>query len=140
MQGSPGWIHSGTDFFLTDAGLVGSETTISGFSGFDEKGVPEFVRMRRATQDAATIDEWCKVMREGNNGGYANGWLIGDVKTEEIARLELGLKHVGFERTKDGTSSGRTSPKTCRSGGWRRTRTRPTSASPTWPGGSGGSS
>ena len=102
MQGSPGWIHSGTDFFLTDAGLVGSETTISGFSGFDEKGVPEFVRMRRATQDAATIDEWCKVMREGNNGGYANGWLIGDVKTGEIARLELGLKHVGFERTKDG--------------------------------------
>ena len=102
MQGSPGWIHSGTDFFVTDAGLVGSETTISGFKGFDEKGVPEFVRMRRATQDAATIDEWCAIMRKGNNGGYANGWLIGDVKTGEIARLELGLKHVGFERTKDG--------------------------------------
>ena len=29
-------------------------------------------------------------MRKGNNGGYANGWLIGDVKTGEIARLELG--------------------------------------------------
>ena len=41
-------------------------------------------------------------MRKGNNGGYANAWLIGDVKTREIARLELGLKHVGFERTKDG--------------------------------------
>ena len=49
-------MHSGTDFFLTDAGLVGSETTISGFSGFDGEDVPEFVRMHQATQDAATID------------------------------------------------------------------------------------
>jgi hypothetical protein len=102
MQASPGWIHSGTDFFITDAGIVGAETTIGGFSGFDDTGIPEFVRMRRATQDASTLDEWCAIMEEGNNGGYANAWLIGDTKTNEIARLELGLKHVGFERTKDG--------------------------------------
>jgi hypothetical protein len=102
MQTQPGWIHSGTDFFLTDAGIVGSETTIGGFDGFSEKGVPEFARMRRATQDADGIDSWCAVMRSGNNGGYANAWLLGDVKTGEIARLELGLKYVGFERTKDG--------------------------------------
>ena len=102
MQGSPGWVHSGTDFFITDAGLIGSETTIDGFSGFDMSGIPEFVRMRRATQDASSIDEWCAIMRNGNNGGYANAWLIGDVKTNEIARLELGLKYVAFERTKDG--------------------------------------
>jgi hypothetical protein len=102
MQASPGWVHSGTDFFITDAGLIGSETTIDGFSGFDEHGVPEFVRMRRATQDASSIDEWCAIMRTGNNGGYANAWLIGDTKTNEIARLELGLKYVGFDRTRDG--------------------------------------
>ncbi len=102
MQTQPGWIHSGTDFFVTDAGLVGSETTIGGFSGFSEAGVPEFARMRRATQDADGIDAWCAIMRKGNNGGYANAWLLGDVKTGEIARLELGLKYVGFERTKDG--------------------------------------
>ena len=60
------------------------------------------VRMRRATQDASNIDEWCAIMRKGNNGGYANAWLVGDVNTNEIARLELGLKYVGFERTKDG--------------------------------------
>ncbi len=101
-QGSPGWIHSGTDFFITDAGLVGSETTIGGFKGFDRGGIPEFVRMRRATQDASSIDEWCDIMRKGNNGGYANAWLIGDVRTNEIARLELGLKHTALERTKDG--------------------------------------
>jgi hypothetical protein len=102
MQGTPGWIHSGTDFFITDGGLVGSETTIGGFSGFDEHGIPEFVRMRRATQLASSIDEWCAIMRDGNNGGYANAWLIGDVKTNEIARLELGLRYIGFERTKNG--------------------------------------
>jgi hypothetical protein len=102
MQTQPGWIHSGTDFFITDAGLVGSETTIGGFSGFTEAGIPEFVRMRRATQDADGIDGWCAAMRKGNNGGYANAWLLGDTKTGEIARLELGLKYVGFERTKDG--------------------------------------
>ena len=102
MQSVAGLIHSQTDFFITDAGLVGSETTIGGFFPFDEKGIPEFTRMRRATQYASTIDEWCEIMKTGNNGGYANAWLIGDINTNEIARLELGLKHVGFEKKKDG--------------------------------------
>jgi hypothetical protein len=102
MQSSPGLIHSGSDFFITDAGLVGSETTIDGFFPFDEKGVPEFSRMRHATQYADSIEDWCAMMKEGNNGGYANAWLIGDIKTNEIARLELGLKNIGFEKKKDG--------------------------------------
>ena len=102
MQTQPGFIHSGTDFFITGGGLVGSETTIGGFHHFSEKGIPEFIRMRRATQDATNIDQWCALMRKGNNGGYANAWLIGDVNSGEIARLELGLKYTGFERTNDG--------------------------------------
>jgi len=106
MQTSPGWIHSGTDFFITSGGIVGAETTIGSFDGFDESGVPEFVRMRRASQDASSIDGWCAIMRKGNNGGYANAWLVGDIKTNEIARLELGLKCVGFERTMDGYYTG----------------------------------
>ena len=105
-QTNPGWIHSGTDFFITDAGLVGSETTIGNFEGFDTNGVPEFARMRRATQDAKSIDEWCQIMRRGNNGGYANSWLLGDINSREIARLELGLKNVGFERKRDGYFTG----------------------------------
>jgi len=106
MQTAPGWVHSGTDFFVTDAGLVGAETTIGGFELFDEQGIPEFVRMRRAMQDASSLDEWCAIMRKGNNGGYASAWLIGDVSTGEIARLELGLKQIGFERTRDGYFTG----------------------------------
>jgi hypothetical protein len=101
-QTTPGWIHSGTDFFITDAGLVGSETTIGDFESFDTNGIPEFVRMRRATQDAGSIDVWCELMKRGNNGGYANAWLLGDINTKEIARLELGLKYVGYEKKKDG--------------------------------------
>jgi hypothetical protein len=101
-QTSPGWIHSGTDFFITDAGLVGSETTIGSFEGFDTNGIPEFARMRRATQDANSIENWCETMKRGNNGGYANAWLIGDVHSKEIARLELGLKYIGYEKKKDG--------------------------------------
>lgn len=102
MQSFAGFIHSGTDFFVTSAGLVGSETTIGGFFPFDEKGVPEFSRMRHATQYASNIVEWCEIMKKGNNGRYANAWLIGDIKTNEIARLELGLKYTGFEKKKDG--------------------------------------
>jgi hypothetical protein len=33
-------------------------------------------------------------MNIGNNGGYANDWLLGDRKTGEIARFEQGLKHT----------------------------------------------
>ena len=101
-QTSPGWIHSGTDFFLTSAGIAGSETTIGDFEGFETNGIPEFVRMRRATQDASSLDEWCGIMKHDNNGGYANAWLLGDANTREIARLELGLKYSSWEKKGDG--------------------------------------
>ena len=102
MQTYPGYIHSGTDFFITDAGLIGAETTMGKFLSYDKSGVPEFSRMREATQYASSIDEWCAIMKKGNNGGVANALLIGDINTNEIARLELGLKYVGFERKSDG--------------------------------------
>ena len=53
-------------------------------------------------QYAASIDDFARIMRDGNNGGYANAWLVADTNTDEIARLELGLKNVTLERTKDG--------------------------------------
>ena len=105
-QTVPGWIHSGMDFFITDAGLVGSETTIGSFEGFETNGAPEFIRMRRATQDADSIDQWCSIMRRENNGGYANAWLLGDINSREIARLELGLKQVALEKKRDGWFTG----------------------------------
>lgn len=102
MDGVPGLIHSADDFGINDAGLMITETTISGFHGFNNNGVPEFARARRAMQYSESIDDFARIMEEGNNGGYANAWLVGDRKSNEIARLELGLKYVTLERTKDG--------------------------------------
>jgi hypothetical protein len=102
MDGMPGLIHSGDDFGINSAGMMITETTISGFAGFDATGVPEFVRARKAMQYAASIDDFDRIMRDGNNGGYANNWLVADRNTGEIADLELGLRNVHLERTRDG--------------------------------------
>jgi hypothetical protein len=106
MDGYPGIITSNDDFGVNSAGLAVTETTITQFNGFDPNGIPEFVRSRKAMQYASSIDEYAKIMREGNNGGYANDWLIADNKTGEIAQLELGLKHTKLWRTKDGYFAG----------------------------------
>ncbi len=102
MDGMPGLIHSGDDFGLNSAGIVITETTISEFSGFDPNAVPEFVRARKAMQYSESIDDFARIMKEGNNGGYANNWLVADRKNSEVASLELGLKNVILKRTKDG--------------------------------------
>jgi len=105
-QAFPGWIFGGTDFWINSAGLVVVETTMSGFQGFDPNGIPEFHRIRKALQYAESIDSFVEIMIEGNNGGYANDWLIGDTKTGEIARLELALKNPRLWRTFDGYYTG----------------------------------
>ena len=102
MDGLPGFIHSGDDFVVNSAGIVITETTIGHFSGYDPNGIPEFVRARKAAQYASSIDDFARIMKEGNNGGYANNWLLADIKTNEIASLELGLKNVTLERKTDG--------------------------------------
>lgn len=102
MDGLPGVIHSADDFGVNASGIMITETTISDFHGYDFKGIPEFVRARQAMQYATSIDEFAKIMETGNNGGYANDWLVADRKTNEIASLELGLKNVTLQRSKDG--------------------------------------
>ena len=102
MDGFPGVITSDDDFGVNDTGIMVTETTITQFSGFDANGKPEFARSRKAMQYAASIDDYVRIMLDGNNGGYANDWLLGDNKTGEIAQLELGLKHHRLWRTKDG--------------------------------------
>jgi hypothetical protein len=106
MQAAPGLIHSGTDFFISESGLIGVETTITGFKGFDTSGTPEFTRMRKAMQYAKNLDECNNIMIEHNNGGYANSWLFGNVNTGEIERLELGLENNKIDKKFDGYFSG----------------------------------
>lgn len=102
MDGFPGVITSDDDFGINSAGILIAETTITQFEGWDPNGKPEFMRSRKALQYANSIDDYARIIKEGNNGGYANDWLIGDRKTREIAYLELGLKHTPLWRTKDG--------------------------------------
>jgi hypothetical protein len=87
-----------------------TETTITKFHGWDPNGKAEFVRARKAMQYAASIDDYVKIMLDGNNGGYANDWLLGDRKTGEIARFELGLKHTKVWRSSDGYFAGSNFP------------------------------
>jgi hypothetical protein len=102
MDGFPGVITSDDDFGVNAAGIMITETTITQFEGWDPDGKPEFMRSRKALQYANNIDDYVRIIKEGNNGGYANDWLIGDRKTGEIAYLELGLKNTPLWRTKDG--------------------------------------
>ncbi len=106
MDGFPGVIASDDDFGINSGGLMVTETTITQFEGWDPKGKAEFVRARKALQYAGSIDEYTRIMLDGNNGGYANDWLLGDRKTGEIAQLELGLKAYKLWRTKDGVLAG----------------------------------
>jgi len=106
MQSAPGLIWSGSDFFLTDAGLVGCETTLFNFQHFDEKGVPAFLRARQAMQYAESIDDFVSLMNAGNNGGYPNSWLLGDIKSNEIARFEQGLMHTSLSISFNGYFAG----------------------------------
>jgi len=102
MDGLPGMIHSADDFVTNSAGIVITETTIGHFSGYDPNAIPEFVRARKAAQYSESIDDFARIMKEGNNGGYANTWLVGDNQRNEIGELELGLKNVTLKRKKDG--------------------------------------
>jgi hypothetical protein len=109
MMGFPGWTWSGTDFFVTSKGIIGTETTIGGFIAY-ENNVPISCRIRNAMQYGNTLDDYVKMLLDGNSGDYANSWLFGDTNTNEIMRIELGLKYHNVERTKDGYFIGFNAP------------------------------
>ncbi len=101
MQTSPCSIWSGSDFWVTAKGIIGTETTIGGFYPY-EKRFPVGYRIRKAMQYGNTLDEYCEILLHENSGDYANSWLFGDINTNEILRIELGLKYHNIERTKNG--------------------------------------
>jgi hypothetical protein len=109
MQTFPGGIFSSTDFFVTSAKFMGTETTIGGFNAF-ELHAPSCVRCRKAMQYSGTLDDYIKYLRENNSGDYSNTWYIGhntskDSKGKEraeIMRIELGLKYIHVEKKTDG--------------------------------------
>ena len=101
MQTFPCGIWSGTDFFVTSAGIMGTETTIGGFLPY-ENNYTIACRIRQAMQYGNTLDEYVEILKDGNSGDYANSWMFGDTRTQEIMVLELGLKYTNVKRTKNG--------------------------------------
>jgi len=110
FQATPGYIASMTDFWIASSGLVIAETTIVGFQGYKTDAVPEYVRARVASQNAKSIEQWVSLVNNGNNGGYANMWLLADINTNEIASFEQGLKFTNFTKLTDGTIFGENAP------------------------------
>lgn len=98
IQGYPGAIESGTDWYQNDAGLVLTETTIRQ-TRFNSQGTSVAFRARRAIQYADNIDGMVKILATQNNGLYTNEWLMGDAKNNEIAMFELGTVHTRLWRS-----------------------------------------
>jgi hypothetical protein len=109
MIGFPGWIWSGTDFFVTSAGILGTETTIGGFIAYQDN-IPISCRIRNAMQYGQNLDDYERMLLDGNSGDYANSWLFGDTNKNEIMRIELGLRFHKTERTKNGYFIGFNAP------------------------------
>lgn len=109
MQTSPCWIWSGTDYFITSAGIMGCETTIGGFVPY-ELNYPIGYRIRKAMQYGSNLDDYVEFLLYKNSGDYANSWLLGDINNKEIMRFELGLKFHNIARTKNGYFIGFNAP------------------------------
>ena len=101
FQSAPGYIFSGTDFFTCSSGIFGTETTLGGFNAYENKD-PICCRIRQAMQYGNTLDEYVAYLTKNNSGDYASTWYFGDTNTNEIMRIELGLKYTPVERTKNG--------------------------------------
>ena len=105
MQSFPGYIFSCTDFFVTSAGIIGTETTIGGFNKYENKD-PICCRIRQCMQYGRTMDDYVATLLHRNSGDYANAWLFGDINTGEIMQFELGLEYYSVNRTRDGAFVG----------------------------------
>jgi outer membrane protein assembly factor BamB len=102
MSCAPGYIWSDHDFYQNNAGIMFIETTLpQGI--WKEDGLPLAIRARRAVQYADSIENVINFLRTDNDGVMNAVWLIGDTKTGEIARYELGLYHDAIvQRTTNG--------------------------------------
>lgn len=109
MQTSPGLVSSGTDYYVTSNGFIVTETTIGGFNKYVLND-PIFCRIRKAVQYSNKLDDFVDILQDGNSGDYANSWLIGDTKQNEIMRIELGLSYVNVEKKKNGYFIGFNAP------------------------------
>ena len=100
-------VASDDDFGVNSAGIMITETTITQFEGWDPNGKPEFMRSRKALQYANGIDDYVRIIKEGNNGGYANDVApeaMGEFGTVSFRTygLKVAFASMYLERLLDG--------------------------------------
>jgi hypothetical protein len=108
-MGFVGWIFSGTDFWVTSAGIFGTETTIGGFLPFENK-YPISCRLRKAMQYGNSLDDYVEILLDHNSGDYSNSYMLCNINDNEIMLFELGLKYHDVKRTKNGFFIGHNAP------------------------------
>jgi len=100
MQTSPGWICSGTDYFIIENGIIGCESTIGNINYTPTFGSPYFCRIRQAMQYGNSLDDYVKIMLENNAGDYPCTWLLGDTKRKEIMQFEIAKENHSIQKKK----------------------------------------
>jgi hypothetical protein len=108
IQTCAGMIASGSDFFISSSGIIGTETTISNINYRQQftGNYPYFCRIRKAIQYGKTLKEYSEIMLYKNSGDYANSWLFGDINTNSIMLCEIGLNHYNVETKTNGVFYG----------------------------------
>jgi len=102
MTCPPGSISSQEDYYQNEMGIVITETELPQ-GPFNLRGsVPKGIRSRQAIQHSDSIDQVIEHLMDGNNGLIPNEWLIGDIKTGEIASFEQALYNTPIRRTFNG--------------------------------------
>ena len=89
MQTTPGGIHSSMDYSINAAGMLLTETTLDQ-GPLVVGGSSLAARIRQAQQYADSIDSATAMLTRSGNGLSSAEWLMGDLKTNEIALLTLG--------------------------------------------------
>ena len=101
MQTFPGGIHSGTDFYMNDAGILIGETTVAADPVRRRRARRRATASARPSSTRSSIDEVAAILREKNNGMYTNDWTLADVKRDESAILLLGTAQSKLWRSTD---------------------------------------
>ena len=101
MATSPGYIWSDENYYQSSNGIIIIDTTcLQGL--WKKKGLSLAIRTRMAAQYGKSIDDVVYYLKHNQDGIWTSAWLIGDTKTGEIARLDLGLYSSMLWHTKNG--------------------------------------
>jgi outer membrane protein assembly factor BamB len=101
MVSAPGYIWSDDNYYQNENGIVFMDTTCMQ-GPWTNRGYPMSIRTRMTAQYSSSVDEAIDYLLYKNDGVWTAAYLIGDTKTGEIARLDLGLYKYEVWRTFNG--------------------------------------